>query len=488
MSLSRNAAYTMTSAVLQIGVTLVTIPIYLSVIGLERYGVVVVIWLLFEYVMIFNLGLDRAAINFLSKHIGDRERSSSLFWTAIGICLVTGAAGALLVHEYLADFMVRFLSVSPVLLGEVHYGFMALAIMVIVGIVGTILSSLLQSQERFLELNISQFVMSVVFQVVPVTAASFLSPTLETVIVSGCIGRSVQTLLYLYFCLRPKHRPLRPSFSRPDAAAMLRYGAWTSVTGIISPLVFNLDRMAISSMLGSAAVALYTVPYNLVMKAQLIPTSLSSVLFPRLSQSSDIEGRLATAGQALLSLAIILAPGLIIGSFLLEPFLTLWIHKFVSKETVVVGQILILGIWFNGLAIMPYIWLQATGRPDVVAKIHTAEIVPFVIVLWLLVHNFGIVGAAVAWSIRAVADSLALFYLSGMHANMVRNLAFPFACVFASVIITSVFTLSLVMSAILVLAFLVILMVWSVRVAPDSLKARFGPLRDLLMRRRQLRS
>lgn len=486
MSLSRNAAYTMTSAALQIVVTLITIPIYLAVIGLERYGVLVVVWILFEYAMIFNLGLDRAAINFLSKHFDDKERIATHFWTAVSICVVSGLVGSFVVFVGLKDFMIRVMSVDPSLMSEIHFGFAALGLLVIIGVVGTILSAMLQAQERFLELNISQFGMSVIFQIVPVTAASIISPDLETVIIAGCLSRSVQTLLYLYFCMRPKHRVLRPNFSRPAASAMLRYGAWTSVTGIISPLVFNLDRMAISSMLGSAAVALYTVPYNLVMKAQLIPTSLSSVLFPRLSQGSSAEARLATAGQSLLSLAILLAPGLVVGSFMLEPFLSVWIHQFVSKETVIVGQILIIGIWFNGLAVIPYIWLQAIGRPDVVAKIHTAEIVPFVLVLWFLVDKFGIVGAAVAWSLRAAADSIALFRLSGMSGKIILRLVFPFGCVLASVGITSVWSLPVSVSALLVLVFLAILGVWSVKIAPESLKVFLRPLYGRLPRRVRL--
>src|SRR5487761_2368164 len=67
VSIRRSTAVSLASAVLQMAVTLVTVPIYLRVIGFERYGVIVVVWLLSDYFVLFNIGLDRGVTNMVAR-------------------------------------------------------------------------------------------------------------------------------------------------------------------------------------------------------------------------------------------------------------------------------------------------------------------------------------------------------------------------------------------------------------------------------------
>ena len=215
------------------------------------------------------------------------------------------------------------------------------------------------------------------------------------------------------------------------------------------------------------------------MKAQVIPTSLASAMFPRLSQGTDVRARIATAEIALLSLAIVLSGGLIVGSFLLEPFLTVWIRQFVSRGAVLVGQVLLLGIWFTGLAIVPFVRLQATGRPDRVAKIHMAELVPFVLVLWAMVANFGIVGAAIAWTLRVVTDSAAMFFAAGIGWSRLRRLAVPLGVVVGAVVFNCLPHRSALAASAMGAVLLVLLLAWAYRNSPAVM---ITPVQEFLQR------
>jgi len=66
--------------------------------------------------------------------------------------------------------------------------------------------------------------------------------------------------------------------------------------------------------------------------------------------------------------------------------------------------ILLVGCWTNAVGFIPFTLLQSQGRPDLSAKIHMAEIVPFLLSVWSLSRRFGLPGAALAWTLRVTVD------------------------------------------------------------------------------------
>ena len=60
-------------------------------------------------------------------------------------------------------------------------------------------------------------------------------------------------------------------------------------------------------------------------------------------------------------------------------------------------------------------WLAGDRSRATAARgngLHMAELLPFVATLWLLVSSFGLVGAAVAWTLRTTVDCLILLRIA----------------------------------------------------------------------------
>jgi O-antigen/teichoic acid export membrane protein len=120
-----------------------------------------------------------------------------------------------------------------------------------------------------------------------------------------------------------------------------------------------------------------------------------------------------------------MTPVIIVGLFLMQPFLGWWIDTEFAAEAAFVGQIILLGLWANSLAIIPYVTLQAQGRPDLVAKAHLVEVLPYLAMLYIGLTHWGVAGAAWAWSLRVSLDALLLFILNGTARGLGKLFIMP---------------------------------------------------------------
>jgi O-antigen/teichoic acid export membrane protein len=71
--------------------------------------------------------------------------------------------------------------------------------------------------------------------------------------------------------------------------------------------------------------------------------------------------------------------------------------------------LLTVGVFLNCFAQVALSLIQSTGRPDITAKLHIVELPLYLIILWWLIHNYGIVGAAIAWVLRVGSDAAFLY-------------------------------------------------------------------------------
>jgi O-antigen/teichoic acid export membrane protein len=155
---------------------------------------------------------------------------------------------------------------------------------------------------------------------------------------------------------------------------------------------------------------------------------------------------------------------------LVEPFLRIWVGTDLGDISAPVAQIILIGLWINTLAFVPYTFLQARGRPDLPAKFHLAELPPYVVGLWAGIRFGGVEGAAWVWTLRATANAGLLMIVSRLAAHNSATLLVPavmvaLTSVAALVIDDSIWTLTLG-------SFLVVgSLVWAWRVAREEVRA-----------------
>jgi O-antigen/teichoic acid export membrane protein len=436
--LKANFVFNIVGMSFPIAVALVTVPLYLAHIGAARYGLLSIIWLLLGYCGFADFGLGRATANTLAR-LADRptlERTRVLM-TALYANALLGAFGAMIVYFGGAALIDHVLTLSAGLRTEAEGALPWIAGMVPVTLIGGIARSAIESRERFLVVNLLELVWTVPGQILPLLAAIWIGPELTVLLPPVFATRLLAVILALGIAFKTEHAGAFLIFDIRRLREMLGFGAWISVTNLIDPLLSTIDQLLVGSALGTTAVAHYAVPMNIVGRSQIVVMALARALFPRFSRLEHEDAN-NLAERVVTTLAYVF--GGICGSVLIlgGPFMSLWVGADFAMQATPVLQILMIGAWTNGLALIPYVLLQGRQRPDLVAIAHICEVVPFALLLWLLIRWMGVPGAAIAWTVRATADALLLLLLGRFGIRLIARLLPPFALMLAAYAVAQV--------------------------------------------------
>lgn len=437
MSIRKNTMYNLIGALLPMGLSLVITPTYIAMVGDTRYGVLALAWLLLGYFGLFDLGLGRATAQKIAElEKGSAAQRAESFWTALSINSALGIIGGLILWPVAHYFFGSGVNVDTEIRPELNAAIAWLVFCVPLATLSGVLTGTLQGRSQFLELNIFSVVSTIALQLAPLSVAWLHGPDLGWLLASVVITRMV-SLIFLFWRCHVHVLQGQPRMgSMTQARSLLRFGGWVTVSSLVGPLMVSLDRFAIGIVSGAKAVTHYTVPYQLAAGSAVLPGALSSALFPRLS-AAGVEEREILSTIAVRSVIAVMTPIMLFGVLIMEPFLRWWLSPEFAALAALPGQILLLGFWINGLAYIPYAKLQAAGRPDLVAKCHVAEVLPYMAVLYIALQVFGLPGAAVAYGLRTAADCFLLMYLSGDLSKSFKSLLIPGAILFFGLMVAA---------------------------------------------------
>jgi O-antigen/teichoic acid export membrane protein len=406
-------------------ISLTTVPPFLRLIGEARYGVMIVIWLLLGYFSLFDLGLSQATAQRMAmlKDSAMAERAR-LLWTSLTMNVCLGLVAALVLSVTAYFTLGRFVAMDPQLRRESLDALPWISLALPVSMAAATLSGALVGREAFGAMTLASTIAQLMGQSLPLYIAWRHSQSLPALVKGLLVARLFS--FFLFFALCRSIVPLRgrPNYDRADGRRLLSYGGWVTVSSVVGPLMTSLDRLLIGGIAGSQAVTYYSVPYGLAARLLMLPSSLSNALFPRFASSGE-EKRDALVDVSVRLLACVTTPLILASLFLVKPFLSIWINAEFAGKAAVVSQLILLGIWTNGLALIAHTNLQAQGRPDLVAKLHTLELPPYLALLAVTLYGWGIVGAAISWTTRVTADAVLLFALAGHLRSLGSKLIVP---------------------------------------------------------------
>lgn len=413
--LARNAVLNLATEGWIFLVLVAAMPKLVALLGETSFGLFSLAWVVIGYLSFLDVGVNRAATKFVSEHLAtpDHESANLIVRTALAANLALGLLGGMAVAVASPYLVHSLFKISAQQQGEARLTFYMVALSVPVLLVQGILRSVLSSFQRFGWINAVNAAVTAV-QWGGAVALAWLGHGVAMVVLVAVAARLAATLAYgiVLFRLLPGFRVFEPRGFR-GLSKLLRFGSWVSVSQVVSPLLVYLDRMLIASFVSLGAVTLYTVPYEVMTRLRIIPSSLVATLYPAFSERGT-EAQLTNLQRlyegSVRYLLLLLLPGILFLVVLGPDLLTVWMGSAFARQTSEVLQILAVGVLANGLAYVPYNMLQALGRPDLTGKFHLLELPPYIVLCICLIPRWGIAGAAFASTIRFLADSALLFW------------------------------------------------------------------------------
>ena len=417
MTLRRKMAWNLAGSGLPLLLGAMAIPYLVAQAGIEILGILTLIWALIGYFSLFDFGLGRALTQQVAaaKAGGHHDQIPELVKSGLLFTLGTGAVGGMALAALAMPLGHQWLQVSAPLQSSVVVSLWVASLGIPLTTVATGLRGVLEGHENFRAANVLRLMLGLANFGLPVLCVMLAGPSLVWITVSLVAARVVVLGAHVWQVNQILGANwLVAKWSWRANRRLLSFGAWMTVSNVVGPLMVTADRFLMSAVLGASVVAYYTVPADVVTRVLILPSAITTALFPRLAalRLQDTGAAQALYQKSLRWVVALMVPvclALGVGAY---PGLAWWLGAEFAEKSWYVVAILSVGILLNSLAFVPYAAIQAAGAASTTAKLHLVELVGYLPLLWLALMYGGLGGAAVVWSLRTGVDLCALLVMA----------------------------------------------------------------------------
>lgn len=285
-----------------------------------------------------------------------------------------------------------------------------------------------------------------------INAGAKISMALITPIVLYLGGGIVEAVMVVFFTtlflliahLFVSGRLLRELYqttiSKDLIKPLMKFGSSLLLWAIAITLVGNLEKIFLTRLVSVQSLAYYSIAFTFANMTTMVSMSIVQTLIPAFSQLLTPEKRIeldALFSRGLRVSLIGLLPSVMFLFVIAKPFFTIWLGEEFGRESVYPFYILLSGIFFSIIVYVPNGVLTAYGRPDIFAKTHWIEFLPYALAAYWLIISFGIFGAALVWSLREILNAFLFIWMTKRIVGVSFNFISQFAVLSLGLLIIS---------------------------------------------------
>ncbi len=364
--LLKNSTFLSLPSILGIILALLAIPIHLKINGKSDYGN----FIFFHFIIFFGLLLNFGINKIVAIEIAKNKSRYEIITESIKLSI-------------LVSLLVIFIGlVSSIYLENFLY-FFKITIGLSITILYLTLEGILQGLKKFKSLSIINFIFYTVSLNIPSITLLFKNNSFEILITLSILIKFVAILVALFLLKNFLKKNYNSNFN--FFKKIKKYSKWYFLYNVNTQIFEILDKYLIKIFIGSSALALYSIPYQLAGKITIFSKSISAVLLPEISRGNKTERE--NFNQSLnfytFSVPIIL---LVIFPFL-DELLIFWLREEFSKEILSLTKIFLIITWISGISHILITYFEGKKKIKFNTLIELYLILPFLLAILIVVFN-----------------------------------------------------------------------------------------------------
>jgi len=278
------------------------------------------------------------------------------------------------------------------------------------------LEGILQGLKKFQSLSIVNFFFYTISLNVPSILLLLKRNNFEELIILSIVIKFSAILVALFFL---KNFFKREQKNKYDFLKIIKkYSKWYFLYNINIQVLDILDKYLIKIFISPAALAIYSIPYQLAGKITIFSKSISAVLLPEISNSKNSDKEKFTHSLQFYTISIALF--LLMVFPFLDEFLILWLKDEFTKQILNLTKIFLIIAWISGISHILITYFEGKKKIKFNTLIELYLLFPFLISLVFVVLNFG--NLIFISSVLLIKEIILLILRTQKIKNKIENL------------------------------------------------------------------
>ena len=358
-SLLKNSTLLSMPSIIGVLLALFSIPIHLQLNGKADYGN----YIFFHFIIFFGLILIFFINKIVAIEISKNKNISKIILQSINFSLYLSLI-IFLIGIILSYFLKTFY-------------FFTITFGLSITVFYLTLEGILQGLKRFKSLSIVNFIFYTISLNIPSISLLYEKNTFEKLIVFSIILKIAAIIVcinsiksYIY-----KNKISNYSFLNK----LKKYSKWYLLFNLNIQVFDILDKYLIKVFIGPAALAIYSIPYQLAGKISTFSKSISAVLLPEISREN--QNNKNNFNQSIDIYSLIMPILLLLIFPFLENFLSFWLKNQFSKQILDLTKIFLIIAWLGGISHILITYFEGKKQIKYNTLLELYLIIPFLIAI-----------------------------------------------------------------------------------------------------------
>lgn len=394
---------------------IIIIPPLVRLMGYTSYGLLSLALTVFGSFSLLELGLGRATTKFVAEYLREKkyEKIGPVIWTSLVMQILIGVVAGLVFLTFIPSIISKLTFQDAALQQDARTVLFYIAISIPLILGSASLRGALEGAQRFDLVNYIKITLNLSNYIVPLIGAKFHLPVSQIVLIL-LVVRFCGTVFYLNSCIYTIPKMKKVIFlDKSGLKTLFSFAGWVAISNLIVPFIVQIDRYFIASLISISAVTFYSVPFELLNGLWIIPGSIAAVLFPAFSAIKETDSNfIELFNRPIKYILLILGPIILLVAVYSHELLQMWQGLEMADHSSIVLKILVMGVLINSLGWVPSNLISGSGRPDLIAKLHIFQLLIYFVILYFFIKVWGILGAAMAFTLRVTIEAVISFVLS----------------------------------------------------------------------------